>query len=175
MGVDLNGPLSGLGSEAQWVKVRPEWIEKELARRSCLDLLMSRFGLDAALVSTPQLAKVLGRSRSTIYASVKAGRFFIPHRMLGDSPMFTIDDVVSWYLSGGAEPEPERALELGRAGGAAAKRDAREERADGLEKMASAEKKDRDREVDDLVAKAMTSVAGRSSKPALAVSPGKER
>lgn len=77
------------------MKVRPEWIEREFSRRSCLDMLMSRFGLDAALVSVPQLAKVLGMSKSTIYASIKAGKFFIPHRLLGASPMFTIDDVVT--------------------------------------------------------------------------------
>ncbi len=163
MGVDTHGPLCGLGSEAQWVKVRPEWIEKELARRSCLDLLMSRFGLDAALVSTPQLAKVLGRSKSTIYASVKAGRFFIPHRMVGESPMFTIDDVVSWYLSGGSGPRPDRALERERAG-AAAKRDGRDARADEEESMESLDKPRRDRAVDDLVARAVKSLEGRGAE-----------
>ena len=163
MEADQIGLSRGVDQEAQWVKIRPERIEMELARRSCLDMLMSRFGIDAALVSAPQLAKALGRSKSTIYAKVKAGTFFIPHRMLGDSPMFTIDAVVTWYLFGDAGPRPQSALE--REGAVAApKRGAEYKRADGGEETASAEKRARDRAVDDLVARAMKSAAARGGK-----------
>jgi predicted DNA-binding transcriptional regulator AlpA len=83
-----------------WVKVKPEWVSEAMERRSCLDMLMSRFGFDAALVSVPQLAKAFGISKSSIYAQVRSGAFFIPHRMVGSSPTFTIDDVVTWYMQG---------------------------------------------------------------------------
>lgn len=165
MEVDQIGLSRGVDQEAQWVKVRPEWIEMELARRLCMDMLMRRFGIDAALVSAPQLAKALGRSKSTIYAKVKAGSFFIPHRMVGDSPMFTIDDVVSWYLSGDAVPRPRSALE--REGAEAGKSGALNEGAESLEEMASAEKGARDRAVDAWVVKAaeLASRRMRASEP----------
>lgn len=147
-------------AEPLWVKVRPEWIEKELARRSCLDMLMSRFELDAALVSVPQLGKVLGMSKSTIYASVKAGTFFIAHRLVGASPVFTIDDVVTWYLSGNVEsqtastPSPSKSANSGaRVVSAVGGRD---------ETRELLEKRLRDREVDDMVRRA-TQAVGRSS------------
>ena len=147
-------------AEPLWVKVRPEWVEGELARRSCLDMLMSRFGLDAALVSVPQLAKVLGMSKSTIYANIKAGTFFIRHRLLGASPMFTIDDVVTWYLNDGAEPQPKprAAREVSRA---ADKCDARNGSGDGSDSLYSEDKRERDRAVDDLVAKALKAMGQR--------------
>ena len=162
---DRLGAPRGLDQEARETEARPEWIEAERARRSCLDMLMSRFGFDAALVSAPQLAKALGRSKSTIYAKVKEGAFFIPHRMVGESPMFTIDDVVSWYLFGDAGSRPRSGLE--REGAAeAANSGARDEAMDSLEEMSSADKRRRDRAVDDLVAKAMTEVADLTGKRA---------
>jgi predicted DNA-binding transcriptional regulator AlpA len=72
-----------------WVKVKPEWVSEAMERR-----------FDAALVSVPQLAKAFGISKSSIYAQVRSGAFFIPHRMVGSSPTFTIDDVVTWYMQG---------------------------------------------------------------------------
>ena len=153
------GGLDGGVSGPQWTSARLEWEREELARRSCLDMLMSRFGFDAVLVSTPRLAKALGMSKSTIYASVKEGRFFIPHRMVGRAPMFTIDDVVSWYLSAGGAPKvhvvaasrsaPTSANGAGIAGHA--------------EYRESAQKRRRDRDVDAWVAKAMESTTGRTS------------
>jgi len=141
--------------EPLWVKVSPEWIERELARRSCLDMLMSRFGLDAALVSVQQLGKVLGMSKSTIYASVKAGKFFIPSRLIGASPLFTIDDVVTWYLTGYAGPQPKSAsgqdevVAVGRRIG---------EGDSGRDSIEVHDKRRRDRVVDDLVARALKSM-----------------
>lgn len=136
------------GERAEWVKVHPDRTREELARRSCLDMLMERFGIDAALVSVPKLAKAIGMSRSAIYASLKADKFFISHRMVGQSPMFTVDDVVSWYRGGqiktndsatrtaAAEPSP----------------------------MPMSEKARRDRAVDDLVSKTVASLAAKQAK-----------
>lgn len=111
MEIDRYGMRQGRGAGAdagaQSAEARPAWEQEEQARRSCLDMLMSRFGIDAALVSAPQLARALGMSKSTIYASVKEGRFFIPHRMVGRSPVFTVDDVVTWYRSGSFAKERE--------------------------------------------------------------------
>jgi predicted DNA-binding transcriptional regulator AlpA len=146
-------------AEPLWVKVRPEWIEKELARRSCLDMLMSRFELGAALVSVPQLGKVLGMSKSTIYASVKAGTFFIPHRLIGASPVFTIDDVVTWYLAGSdqAQSKPEAPREVS---GASDRRNAD----DGIDSLHARDKQSRDRAVDAMVARALKSMSqGKSA------------
>ena len=144
--------------EPQWVKVRPEWVQHELARRSCLDMLMSRFGLHAALVSVPQLGKVLGMSKSTIYASVKAGKFFIPSRLIGSSSVFTIDDVVNWYLTGHAGPLQRTVSKLGEVGA-----ERKRERQDGSDQAQESSKADekhrRDREVDNLVARALKSMA----------------
>lgn len=140
-----------------WVKVRPEWVERELARRSCLDMLMSRFGLDAALVSVPQLGKVLGMSKSTIYASIKAGTFFMPHRLVGASPVFTIDDVVTWYLTGSAGPEAH-ASGRGEPKAAGAGRNDIDAARESLE---ASDKGKRDRAVDDLVARALKSMEQR--------------
>lgn len=149
-------------AEPLWVKVRPEWIERELARRSCLDMLMSRFGLDAALVSVPQLAKVIGMSKSTIYASVKAGAFFIPHRLMGASPMFTIDDVVTWYLTGYAGPQPNSASGKNEVV-AAGRRKGEGEGDGGLDSIEVHDKRRRDRAVDDLVARALKSMGQSKS------------
>lgn len=159
MDIDEAERLRVQGLEPQWVKLKPEWIEAELARRSCLDMLMSRFGIDAALVTVPQLAKALGRSKSTIYASVKAGRFFIPHRMVGDSPMFTIDDLVTWYLSEG-KPCPDSAdAREGPSG--AAEADPTEPRESKADMSALTGKRLRDRLVDEWVAKATDSASRR--------------
>ena len=120
-------------------------------------MLMSRFGLDAALVSVPQLAKVLGMSKSTIYASVKAGAFFIPHRLMGASPMFTIDDVVTWYLTGQVGSQSKTASDRG-AVEAAGRRGGRVESVGGRASTEGHDKCLRDRAVDDLVARALKSM-----------------
>ena len=135
------GPLEA--DSVEWVKAHPNWSREELARRSCLDMLMERFGIDAAMVSVPKLARALGMSRSTIYAALKAEAFFIPHRMIGRAPMFTIDDLVSWYRGGDVEAARAQIPA------------ALEERED----VSLSEKGRRDRAVDDLVARATASVA----------------
>lgn len=127
------------------------------ARNACMDMLKSRFGIDAALVSVPELARVLGFARSTLYARIKAGNFFIAHRVVGDAPMVTLDALVDWYLCGGAQPraaiskwddETMRARATANMGG---------ER-ESNEKRNASGKRSRDRKVDDLVARAMDEV-----------------
>ena len=128
-----------------WVRVKPEWMNEAMERRSCLDMLMSRFGFDAALVSVPQLAKAFGISKSNIYAQVRVGAFFIPHRMVGSSPTFTIDDVVSWYMKGQVNTALRVNLERVTDVEAKAKAD----------ELSAAIKQRRDRVVDNMVAKAL--------------------
>lgn len=84
-------------SGKQWVRIDPEWARGALARRACLEMFMEKFGVDAAMVSVPKLSKIIGVSPSWIYQSVKAGSFFIEHRMVGDSPKFPIDALIDWY------------------------------------------------------------------------------
>lgn len=138
----------------------PRWSEGEIARRSCMDMLISRFGIDAALVSAPQLARALGMSKSTIYASLKEGRFFIPHRMVGRSPVFTIDDVATWYLSGKVQPSRTATNDAASARSTASLTDI-ECRDDAIESVL---KKKRDRDVDEWVIRAMNSAAGRAAQ-----------
>lgn len=128
-----------------WVKIRPEWMNEAMERRACLDMLMSKFGFDAALVSVPQLAKAFGISKTSIYAQVRSGAFFIPHRMVGSSPTFTIDDVVSWYMRG----QVNTALRLNRERMPDAEAKAKSD------ELADAIKQRRDRIVDNMVAKAL--------------------
>ncbi len=143
----------------QWMEPQPSWTADALDRRSCLEMMMSRFDIQAALVSVPQLARLIGRSKSTVYASIKEGRFFIPHRMIGDSPMFTVDDVVSWYLSGtiakGATAIVASASTVGEQ-----QREVAESGVRGGDGP-SCERKRRDAAVDDLVARALNAVGSR--------------
>jgi predicted DNA-binding transcriptional regulator AlpA len=121
--------------------------------------MMSRFDIQAALVSVPQLARLLGRSKSTIYASVKEGRFFIPHRMVGESPMFTIDDVVDWYQGGTVAKEAAAIAAPARVVGEQ-RREVAESDARGDEP--SREKQRRNAAVDGLVARALNALGSRA-------------
>lgn len=160
MEIARRGVLRGQGADAgaRSAEARPAWEMEEQARRSCLDMLMSRFGIDAALVSAPQLARALGMSKSTIYASLKEGRFFIPHRMVGRSPVFTVDDVVTWYRSGGAAPESVAKVDRSIPSRVARSMDALD---DYERSVAALERRRRDREVDSWMAKALEKAAAR--------------
>ena len=146
------GELEARFARGQWVGHQSSCTTEGSDRLSCLEMLMSRFGIEAAMVSVPQLARLLGRSKSTIYASVKEGRFFIPHRMMGESPMFTIDDVVTWYLKGDGEKREgfERKVKEGCSGVEFGER---------LERIDVNERRSRDRVVDEMVARALNSMA----------------
>ncbi|MES2633611.1 MAG: helix-turn-helix domain-containing protein [Pseudomonadota bacterium] len=74
------------------------------ARKSAVRAALLRdFHIEAVFVGVPKLARILGLAPSTIYAHVRAGAFFIPHRMLNTTTMFLVDDVVDWICR-----EPER-------------------------------------------------------------------
>ncbi len=155
--MDERHAVEGKSNEAgsEWVRLHPSWAAREIERRSCLDMLMSRFGIDSVLVSVPQLARALGMSRSTIYSRLDADDFFIPHRNVGRSPVFTVDDVVTWYLSGGKRAEP-----AGRAanGAGQSERCGRDAASIAMTSGAESGRRERDMAVDAMVAKAMARI-----------------
>lgn len=61
---------------------------------------VGRFKLTSAFLGVSQLSDILGIAPSTIYSLIRAGRFFLPHRMMNASPRVWIDDLVAWHLSG---------------------------------------------------------------------------
>lgn len=127
------------------------------ARYACMDMLRERFGIGTALVSVPKLARVLGFARSTLYARIKAGNFFIEHRMIGDAPMVTLDALVDWYLWGGAQPRAAISKLDDETMCAHATANMESER-ESDEKRNASRKRSRDRKVDDLVARAVDAV-----------------
>lgn len=157
MEINGDGCLGGLEARFArdpWVGSVPQVSRMPEAsdRLSCLEMLMSRFGIQAAMVSVPQLARLLGRSKSTVYASVKKGRFFIPHRMVGESPMFTVDEVVTWYLRGDEEKQ-------GKSGRRGSEGHTGNERRERFERIEVDGKRSRDRGVDEMVARVLSSMA----------------
>jgi hypothetical protein len=92
--------------EAADVQLDPGTARKGAVRAA----LLRDFHIDAAFVGVPKLARILGLAPSTIYAHVRAGVFFIPHRMMNTTTMFLVDDVVDWICR-----EPERAAPSARA------------------------------------------------------------
>jgi predicted DNA-binding transcriptional regulator AlpA len=60
---------------------------------------VARFKLTSAFLGVSQLATILGMASSTIYTLMRAGRFFLPYRMMNASPRVWIDDLVAWHLS----------------------------------------------------------------------------
>lgn len=79
-------------------------LDKAAARKAEIRAALVRdFHVEAAFVGVPKLARILGLAPSTIYAHVRAGVFFIPHRMMNTTTMFLLDDVVDWVCR-----EPQR-------------------------------------------------------------------
>ncbi|MFT4434169.1 helix-turn-helix transcriptional regulator [Caballeronia sp. 15715] len=95
-----------------------------------MDLFANRFNVRSAFVRVKTLARILDIGQPTIYSAMRAGSFFLPHRMLGSAPAVKLEDLVDWYcddtkvktnLSGGDERAPAReAIAKGLADGAAA-------------------------------------------------------
>lgn len=75
-------------------------------RNSTLETLMTRLGVEAALIGVPKLARILGIAPSTIYAYIRSGRFFMPYRLVNGSPMVRVDDLIQWYASADGEVRP---------------------------------------------------------------------
>lgn len=60
-------------------------------------MLVSKYGLDAAFVGVPMLARILGCSPTTIWSYIRHGKFFIPYRMIQGSPKVSVCDLAAWY------------------------------------------------------------------------------
>lgn len=79
--------------------------EMERAARS----LAERFAIDSAFVRVSTLARILGLAAPTIYAAMKAGRFPIPHRKVGTTPLVRLEDLARWYCEQDT-PQPQNAV-----------------------------------------------------------------
>lgn len=71
--------------------------EKTTTADEVREALARRYGIESAFVRVAQLAKILGISTPTIYAAMREGRFFLPHRMLCSMPAVRMDDLAEWY------------------------------------------------------------------------------
>ncbi len=84
--------------------MQPERDAEQLARLAvqrdeAREMLRRDYGIDSAFVRVPTLSKVLGLAQPTIYASMREGRFFLPHRLLNSSPAVRFEDLLEWYCS----------------------------------------------------------------------------
>ena len=61
--------------------------------------LAAQYAIDSSFVRVAVLSRILGLSAPTIYAAMKAGRFPIPHRKVGATPLVKLDDLAAWYCS----------------------------------------------------------------------------
>lgn len=87
----VEGGEASPGDEGVTRLARPtDWTRERLAKE---------YGLTAAFVGVAKLAAVLGIAPSTIYGHMRAGRFFLPYRMLNASPMVRVDDLADWLGS----------------------------------------------------------------------------
>ena len=72
--------------------------DAELRRREqAMDFFAARFGIRSAFIRVKTLSRVLGIGEGTIYSAIRAGTFFIPHRMLGIAPAVKLEDLADWY------------------------------------------------------------------------------
>lgn len=67
------------------------------SREQAMDFFASRFGIRSAFIRVKTLSRVLGIGGGTIYSAMRAGTFFIPHRMLGIAPAVKLEDLADWY------------------------------------------------------------------------------
>lgn len=103
----LEGTAAGSGEEDPTGQV------DSAARKTTVRMrLIAQYKLNSAFIGVSQLATILGRSTSAIYADIRAGRFMLPYRYFNKTPMVCIDDLVEWYCSAsrvvpafGARPE----------------------------------------------------------------------
>lgn len=64
-------------------------------RRRASEWLVAH-GIDTMMVSIPKIARAMGYSPATLYGYIKAGRFFLPHRLVNGSPMVALDHLLDW-------------------------------------------------------------------------------
>ncbi|MFM0298714.1 hypothetical protein PQQ99_01115 [Paraburkholderia sediminicola] len=70
----------------------------ERARAEAREELV-RHGIHSMFVRVRDLSRLLGLPQSTIYAAIREGRFFLPHRMMLASPVVHIEDLVDWICN----------------------------------------------------------------------------
>lgn len=70
-------------------------------------MLLTRHGIDTAMISIPKVARVLGYAPATLYGYIKAGSFFLPYRIVQGSPMVAADDFLDWCSSRECEVSPQ--------------------------------------------------------------------
>ena len=78
-----------------------------ISRRERFQLLLTRHGIDTAMISIPKVARVLGYAPATLYGYIKAGSFFLPYRIVQGSPMVAADDFRDWCSSRECEVSPQ--------------------------------------------------------------------
>lgn len=78
-----------------------------VSRHERFQLLMTRHGIDTAMISIPKVARVLGYAPATLYGYIKAGSFFLPYRIVQGSPMVAADDFLDWCSSRECEVSPQ--------------------------------------------------------------------
>jgi hypothetical protein len=113
-------PLSNHPHDAS--DLRPSDDAVERAARE----LAKKFELDSAFVKVGALSRILGLAAPTIYAAIKAGRFPIPHRKVGATPLVKLEDLARWYCANeaptaNAKPKPNTEAVKPRIADAAAK------------------------------------------------------
>lgn len=78
-----------------------------ISRLERFQLLLTRHGIDTAMISIPKVARVLGYAPATLYGYIKAGSFFLPYRIVQGSPMVAADDFLDWCSSRECEVTPQ--------------------------------------------------------------------
>lgn len=73
--------------------------QSDVVRESRLRMIRG-FGIDGMVVTIPNLSKVIGTPRSTLYARISKGSFFLPIRELHGSPVVLVDDLLDWMQGG---------------------------------------------------------------------------
>lgn len=81
--------------------------QSEASRHERFQLLLTRHGIDTAMISIPKVARVLGYAPATLYGYIKAGSFFLPYRVVQGSPMVAADDFLDWCSSRKCEVFPQ--------------------------------------------------------------------
>ena len=77
-----------------------------ICRRERFQLLLTRHGIDTAMISIPKVARVLGYAPATLYGYIKTGSFFLPYRVVQGSPIVAADDFLDWCSSRESEVSP---------------------------------------------------------------------
>ncbi|PQV48585.1 AlpA family transcriptional regulator [Paraburkholderia sp. BL21I4N1] len=86
---------------------------EELERAS--RALAEKYKIDSAFVRVGVLSRILGLAAPTIYAAMKTGRFPIPHRKVGSTPLVKLDDLARWYCAEDLSRAPSSARPDGEA------------------------------------------------------------